>query len=236
MLPAGPGTGVGSLRRDRLVRRHWNAGTMESCGSLLGLVEREWRQTECGDSRSKSRRMRPTPAPGPAPSLGSGTAIERAPEMVRTRTGVSRSPPFAEHLAGLTSANPGRLGPISGAFSAHLPGPRDGAGSGADAGRMPRDFERESQQSVGKVRAQLSRLRSHTIHSFRYSSGDAGGGPGAASPHLRPAPRATTTKLVRPSARSGSIAALRPGAAPSRSGRTLRGSTAAEARCSIPAR
>jgi len=42
---------------------------MESCGSLLGLVEREWRQTDSGDSRSKSRRVRPTPAPGPAPWL-----------------------------------------------------------------------------------------------------------------------------------------------------------------------
>ena len=44
------------------------------------------------------------------------------------------------------------------------------------------------------IRAQLSRVRSHTIPSFRYSSGDARGGPGAASPHQRLAPRATTTK------------------------------------------
>ena len=52
------------------------------------------------------------------------------------------------------------------------------------------------------IRAQLSRVRSHTIPSFRYPSGDAArslpeggrGGPGAASPHQRLAPRATTTK------------------------------------------
>jgi len=55
------------------------------------------------------------------------------------------------------------------------------------------------------IRAQLSRVRSQTNPSFRYSSGDAArslpeggrGGPGAASPPQCLAPRATTTKPAR---------------------------------------
>ena len=63
----------------------------------------------------------------------------------------------------------------------------------------------ESPDSVCRICARLSRVRSHTIHSFRYSqwrrSAKPGlgprGGPGAASPHQPPAPRVTTTKPVR---------------------------------------
>jgi hypothetical protein len=51
--------------------------TMESCGSLLGLVERSFAQRSC-DSRSKSRRMRPTSAPGPAPSSAKPQPPENA--------------------------------------------------------------------------------------------------------------------------------------------------------------
>ena len=112
---------------------------------------------------------------------------------------------------------PVRVRPISGGFSKAVLGPRDGAGPGADVGRMPRDFERGPRPGSApsrrgpfdSIRAQLSRVRSHTIPSFRRSSGDAGGGPGAASPHRRPAPRATATKparLLRPTA-------IRPGPA-----------------------
>ncbi len=43
--------------------------------------------------------------------------------------------------------------------------PQDEAGPGADVGRMRRDFERESPRSVCSIRAQLSRVRSHTIPS-----------------------------------------------------------------------
>jgi hypothetical protein len=59
------------------------------------------------------------------------------------------------------------------------------------------------------IRAQLSRVRSHTIPSFRYSSGDARGGPGAASPPQCLAPRATTTKPARSLRRLPSVGPTR---------------------------
>ena len=101
-------------------------------------------------------------------------------------------------------------------------GPGDGAGPGAEMGRRRRGVDRESPQSVRKSSRSASRLRRHTIPSFRYSSADAGGvarGQAARSPVPRAhpqrlAPRATTTKPARlpPSPKGGSA----PTAAPCR--------------------
>ena len=79
---------------------------MESCGSLLGLVEREWRQTDSGDSRSKSRRVRPTPAPGPAPWLSLLAALRKCLRLFDAvgagpGGGIRRyDPSRADHTAG----------------------------------------------------------------------------------------------------------------------------------------
>jgi hypothetical protein len=68
----------------------------------------------------------------------------------------------------------------------------NGAGQGGDPGRTRRGFLRESPLSVREHSRRVSRVRKHTIPELTYSSADARGVPGGASPCRPLGPRATT--------------------------------------------
>ena len=72
-----------------------------------------------------------------------------------------------------------------------------------------RGVGRESQVSVRGICAQPSRVRRHTIPKSRRRSADARGAPGAASPRLCSAPRATTTDRLVQVARSVALSSRR---------------------------
>jgi len=112
---------VARLRaRGRLLRRHWNTGTMESCGSLVGLVGRKPRRRNVATRarnpgacdphqrpaplhlRSKCRLQKPPATTGFAGVSASVTPAKagvqrgrKVTEMGRTRTGFLAGPgPF----------------------------------------------------------------------------------------------------------------------------------------------
>ena len=80
-------------------------------------------------------------------------------------------------------------------FSEVLVWPEDGAGPSADVGRTRRGVESESQESVWWF-AVREAGKQHTIPCGGFKC-DAPAVPVGASPHLRSAPRAPTTKLRR---------------------------------------
>jgi hypothetical protein len=94
------------------VRHHWNTGTSESCGSLLGLVGRKSRRRSVATrARNPEREAWPWATPAthisarPRSISGPRVVFEKSPAMGRTRMGFSGATRFFEQIPALITGS-----------------------------------------------------------------------------------------------------------------------------------